>query len=364
MAADDDDKTEEPTQARLDEARRKGDIVYTPEVGSALSLLAATLLCAFLAAPMMHGIADLSATFLASPHALGADPAALRRLAMNIVFGIAGAIGLASMSFFIAGLASRYLQDAPTFTGERLSPDLSKLNPIEGAKRVFGKAAFAQFAKSLAKFAVVGAALAMALWPHDDSIARMALLDPAAILAFLQDRALSMLIALTSAAAALAAVDYIFTRQSYRDKLKMSRREIRDEMRQSDGDPMVKAKLRQIRTERAKGRMMANVPKATVVITNPTHYAVALRYVQGETAAPICLAKGVDEVAARIREVAQENNVPLVEDPPLARALYASADIDEAIPREHFEAVAKVIGVVMRLARRRRGMPGDPNRRL
>jgi len=133
----------------------------------------------------------------------------------------------------------------------------------------------------------------------------------------------------------------------------MSRREIKDEMRQSEGDPMVKAKLRQIRIERSRKRMMANVPNASVVITNPTHYAVALKYEQGETLAPICLAKGVHAVAARIREVAEENNIPIVEDPPLARALFASADVDEVIPREHYEAVAKVIGFVMRLARRR-----------
>jgi flagellar biosynthetic protein FlhB len=164
-----------------------------------------------------------------------------------------------------------------------------------------------------------------------------------------------MLIAAASAAAVLAAVDYVFTRQSYMKRLRMSRREIKEEMRQSDGDPMIKAKLRAIRMERSRRRMLANVPKASVVITNPTHYAVALRYEQGETPAPICLAMGVDAVAQRIREAAEEHGIPVVEDPPLARALFAAADIDQPIPKEHYEAVAKVIGFVMRLARRRRG---------
>src|SRR5690606_27889827 len=135
--------------------------------------------------------------------------------------------------------------------------------------------------------------------------------------------------------------------------MEMSRREITEEMRQSDGDTMVKAKLRQIRMERSRKRMLASVPNASVVITNPTHYAVALRYEQGETPAPICLAMGVDAVAQRIREVATEHNIPIVEDPPLARALFATAEIDQPIPKEHYEAVAKVIGFVMRLARRR-----------
>jgi flagellar biosynthetic protein FlhB len=175
-----------------------------------------------------------------------------------------------------------------------------------------------------------------------------------------KDKAVALMIALTSAAALLAGMDYIFTRQSYMKRQRMSHREIKEEHRQQEGDPMVKAKLRQIRMEKAKQRMMANVPKASVVITNPTHYAVALRYEQGETDAPICLAKGVDDVALRIRELANQNEIPIIEDPPLARALYASADLDEAIPREHYEAVAKIIGIVMRLARRRGARPAAP----
>ena len=146
-------------------------------------------------------------------------------------------------------------------------------------------------------------------------------MDPSALLPFVQERSVSLMISLVSAAAFIAAVDYVFTRQSYMNKLKMSRREIKEEMRQSEGDPLVKAKLRQIRFERSKRRMMASVPQASVIITNPTHYAIALRYEQGETPAPMCLAKGVDAVAQRIREVAEEHNIPIVENPPLARAL-------------------------------------------
>ncbi len=146
---------------------------------------------------------------------------------------------------------------SPTFTAERLTPKLDKLNPVEGFKRVFGKAAVAAFLKSLAKLALVGAVLAWALWPHDAALEHMPLLDPAALLPYVQDRAVSMLIALASAAALLAVVDYVFTRQSYMKRQRMSRREIKEEMRQSEGDPMVKAKLRQIRTERSRRRMMA-----------------------------------------------------------------------------------------------------------
>jgi len=349
----DDDKTEEPTPRKIEQAREKGDIVYTAEVGAALSLLATTAIIAFMAGPIVTEFARSFVSFVAMPDQYSAEGGALRALAGAVGLKVGAVLGLAMLALSAAGLASRYLQDRPTFTGERLTPKLNKLNPVEGFKRVFGKQAFAQFLKSLAKLVIVGAAMMLALWPHDAALENISLLDPAALLPFVQDRAIGMLIAVAVAAALLAVIDYIFTRQSYRKRLRMSRREIKEEMRQSEGDPMVKAKLRQIRQERARTRMMANMPNASVVITNPTHYAVALRYEQGETAAPICLAKGVDAVAQRIREAAQEHDIPIVEDPPLARALFASADIDEPIPREHYEAVAKVIGFVMRMARRR-----------
>jgi flagellar biosynthetic protein FlhB len=204
----------------------------------------------------------------------------------------------------------------------------------------------------------VGAALVWALWPHDAAMSLVSDLDPAALLPFARERALSLLLSLASAAALIAAIDYAFTRQSFMRRMRMSRREVKEELRQSEGDPQIRARIRQIRTERARRRVMAAVPKASVVVTNPSHYAVALRYEPDETPAPICVAKGVDDVALRIREIAEEHDVPIVEDPPLARALYASADLEAPIPREHYEAVAKVIGLVMRLAARRRA----PNR--
>ncbi len=351
---DDDDKTQEPTQHKLNQARRKGDIVYSSEVSTALSLIAATALVAFMAGPITAQMARAFVGFLSMPEQFSTEPRAL-----IAVFGAVGIkllmiFGLASLMLAGAGIASRYVQDVPTFTGERLSPKLDKLNPTEGFKRVFGKAAAANFAKAVAKLAVVGAIVAWALWPRDATLERLSALDPAALLPWLQDRTVSLLIALASAAAALAIVDYVFTRQSYMQRHRMSRREIKEELRQTDGDPLVKAKLRQIRIQRSRQRMLANVPNASVVVVNPTHYAVALRYVPDETPAPVCLAKGVDAVAQRIREVAKEHDVPIVEEPPLARALFAAAEVDEPIPREHYEAVAKVISFVLRLARNRR----------
>lgn len=364
MAAEDDERTEEPTQRRLEEARRKGDIVYSTEVGGALSLLATTIVIALVAGPMVSALGRSLFNFIAAPESFAVDGSALIALGWASLWKIAAALGMAALVFAGAGIASRYVQDQPTFSAERLSPKLDKLSPVEGFKRVFGKQALANFWKALAKFAIVGAAMGFALWPTDHSLEQLSLVDPMALLPYVQDRAVGLMIALVSAAAVLAAIDYVFSRQSYMQKLRMSRRELKEESRQTEGDPLVKMKLRQIRQERARQRMMAKVPEASVVITNPTHYAIALRYEQGVTAAPICLAKGVDEVAARIRELANEHDIPIVEDPPLARALFATADIDAPIPRAHYEAVAKVIGVVMRLAQQRRRLRTPPNRRL
>jgi flagellar biosynthetic protein FlhB len=150
-----------------------------------------------------------------------------------------------------------------------------------------------------------------------------------------------------------AIADWVWQRQRFAKRMRMSREEVKDEARQADGDPHVRAKQKQIRMDRARRRMMNNVSTATVVVMNPTHYAVALRYDTKEAPAPLCVAKGIDSLALKIREVAEANNVPIIEDPPLARALYATVDLDQTIPREHFEAVAKVIGFVLSGSRRR-----------
>jgi flagellar biosynthetic protein FlhB len=285
--SDDDDKTEEPTPRKLEQAREKGDIVYTPEVGAALTLIAATGVVAFMSGPIVTEMARGFIGFIAMPDQFSAEPGSLRAVMTNIIFKLMAIFGLTALALATAGIAARYVQDRPTFSGEKLTPKLNKLNPVEGFKRVFGKQAFASFVKSLAKLVLVGAVLAWVLWPNDAQLENISMLEPAALLPFIKDRVVSMLIALASAAALLAAVDYVFTRQSYMKRMRMSRREIKDEMRQSDGDPMVKAKLRQVRMERSRRRRLANVPQASDIITNPTLYALALKNDPLESPAPI-----------------------------------------------------------------------------
>jgi flagellar biosynthetic protein FlhB len=350
---DDDEKSEEATPKRLADARKKGQIVYSAEVGTAFSLLGVTAFVAFMAGPMIGGLGGDLAGALSNAHNVPIDGGSMLRLFAQLSMEAAAASAFAVGSLVLLGIVSRYVQDKPAWSAERLKPKIEHINPFEGVKRVFGPQAFGQFFKAAVKVAVVGAAVLWTLWPRDGSLSMMAMLDPSAILALIKERTLALLIACTLATAAIALADYVFTNQAHKKRMRMSRRELKEEYKQSEGDPHVRARLRQIRSERARRRMMTAVPQATVIITNPTHYAVALKYDHDETPAPIVVAKGVNDIALKIREIATAHDVPIIEDPPLARALYAHAEIDQQIPREHFEAVAKIIGVVLRLSRRK-----------
>jgi flagellar biosynthesis protein FlhB len=192
------------------------------------------------------------------------------------------------------------------------------------------------------------------LWPERKRLESLVAVDPAGILPVTQSLSLDLLGAVVAVLALIAAGDYLFQYRQWFERQKMSQRELKEEFKQSEGDPAIKAKIRQIRQLRMKKRMMASVPQASVVITNPTHFAVALQYERGMNA-PVCVAKGVDSLARKIREVAEEHGIPIVENPPLARALHGTVEIDEEVPAEHYQAVAEVIGYVMRLNRAFKG---------
>jgi flagellar biosynthetic protein FlhB len=241
----------------------------------------------------------------------------------------------------------------PTISTEKIRPDLSKLSLLKGAKRLFGLDALVNLIKGILKIAAVTIAIALAIWPDRARQATSLSMDPMSLIGLLMALTLKVLLASLIVLAAIAAFDYFYQRTRFMQRHRMSRQELKDEMKQSEGDPVVKARIRQLRYERLRRRMMAAVPEATVIITNPTHYAVALKYESGKTGAPICVAKGVDGLALKIREIATEHDVPIVENPPLARALYASVELDDEISAEHYKAVAQVIGYVMRLANQR-----------
>jgi len=217
-------------------------------------------------------------------------------------------------------------------------------------QRQFSKQALANFAKGLTKLGLMGAVMVALLWPERHRLDTLVTIDPAAILPLTKTLALGVMGAVVAILALIAAADYLFQYRQWFERQKMSLQEIKDEFKQTEGDPTAKGRIRQMRLNRMRKRMMAAVPKASVIITNPTHFAVALQYERGMNA-PLCVAKGVDAVAMKIREIAGQHNIPIVENPPLARALHATVEIDKEISVEHYKAVAEVIGYVMRLRR-------------
>ncbi|GAB4126362.1 MAG: flagellar biosynthesis protein FlhB [Rhodothalassiaceae bacterium] len=354
MAENEDDaqKTEEPTQKRLEEAAKKGDIPQSQEVKHWMMLVSGAI--AFLVAGGITArtVREQAAGFLGHAHEIPMDPGGV----LDTVRAVGGEILLVLLLpfgiFMIGALAGNLVQNRPPFSTEKLVPKLDKISPLAGWKRTFSAQRVADLLKTVAKLVVVSTAVALVLWP-EHSLLIETISSPVTVMAeAIRGLSLKTMAAVIGAMTVIAALDLLFQRLQHLKKMRMTRQEVRDEMKQMEGDPMIKARLRQIRLEKSRKRMMAAVPDASVVITNPTHFAVALRYRHGEMQVPVVVAKGVDSVALRIREIATEHGVPIVENPPLARALHATVDIDEEITPEHYEAVAQVIGYVLRIGRR------------
>jgi flagellar biosynthesis protein FlhB len=356
---DDSQRTEEPTQRRLEEAQKHGDIVKSVEVTTFVVLAGGALTISIFGHSAAETFTHHFLQYLQSPDQISLDNGDIMALMRDALMGLLALLAPALALMMGVSLAGHLLQHRPVFSAERLKPDFSKLSLGKGLKRMFGIEGVTNLGKGVLKISIVGAVLWLTLWPERGKLDAMLDLSPAQVAGQMLHLVMKILLATLAVLAVIAAADYFLQRMRFLQRNRMSRHEIREEFRQSEGDPAIKAKIKQIRAERAKKRMMAAVPGATVIITNPTHFAVALKYEQGKTAAPICVAKGVDALALRIREVGEEHDVPIVENPPLARALHASVEIDEAVPPEHYKAVAQVIGYVMRLS----GQMADRNRR-
>ncbi len=343
-------QTEQPTAKRLEQAREAGDVVKSQEVSAFVLLAGGTLAIAMFGKSTAMGIGNLLTMFIEQPEQMSVDGAGLISMGRGVMLHLALVLAPFTLVLVIAGLAGHVLQSRPGFSPQKLLPDFGKISPLAGFKRMFGLDGWVNLLKGLLKIAIVGMAIWTQLWPARGMLDAILAQTAVGVMADMNHLLFRVLFAALIALGVIAGADYIFQRIRFIQRNRMSKQDIKEELRQNDGDPMIKAKVRQIRQERARKRMMAAVPGATVVIANPTHFAVALLYENGKTAAPICVAKGADALALRIRAVAEENDVPVVENPPLARALFASVEIDQAIPAEHYKAVAQVIGYVMRLS--------------
>ncbi|NKB48491.1 MAG: flagellar biosynthesis protein FlhB [Alphaproteobacteria bacterium] len=349
MAENDDDsqKTEEPTHKRLTDSRNKGDVAQSREVANWFMLFSAAVAVALFAPFSAERIYAVSYQFLENPHQILVSPDSLRKIFVEVWFAVGFAIAAPIGLFLIAAVSSSLVQYGLLFAPEKIKPTLSKISPLAGVKRMFSLRSVTELLKGLVKISLVAAITLVVVSPIFDKISLLPSMTVPISLGVLHDSITRLLVGVVSVVTALALLDFFYQLYEHRKKLRMTQQEVRDEMRQSEGDPHIKARLRQIRTERARQRMMQAVPEADVVITNPTHYAIALKYDHDEMDAPKVVAKGVDEVARRIRERAEEYDVTLFENPPLARALYAAVDINDYIKPEHYEAVAEIIAFVM-----------------
>jgi len=283
-----------------------------------------------------------------------ADGPGLLELTKSLEYMLIATLGVPLLLLAMAAIAGNMVQHRLVWSGESLKPKFSKVSPAAGAKRIFGKQAAANFAKGLFKVVALGAVMMAILWPERLRLESMLRFDPSALLGVTTNLTLKLLGAVVAMLAVVAIADFFFQYRQWYERQKMSLQEMKEEFKQSEGDPHIKGKLKQLRQARMKKRMMTAVPKASVIITNPTHYAVALFYERGMPA-PVCVAKGVDLIALKIREIAGKHDVPIVENVALARALHATVEVDDTIPVEHYHAVAEIIGYVMGL---KRGLSG------
>jgi flagellar biosynthetic protein FlhB len=351
---DDSQKTEDPTSKRLSEAKEKGNIPISRDIATWTLLLGMVISVAILIPLAMPSILTPMQAIFAKAGEISLEEsnfgAVLGEVFSSMIFPVLSIL----LVLALLAITGHISQTGPIFNMSLISMKWERLNPVEGFKRLFNANALFELLKSVLKIILIGWIAYSFLKPAFMDMEAMTGLDNLALVHVTYDLTVRMFFGILLTFTVVAVIDLIYQRFTHFKKLKMSRTELKEEFRQSEGDPHVKNRLKQIRNEKARKRMMAAVPKADVIITNPTHYAIALKYEAGLTAAPVVLAKGQDFIALKIRELATEHNVPIVSNPPLARALYATVEIDEEIPAQHYRAVAEVISYVFRLRKAKR----------
>lgn len=346
---DDSQKTEEPSQKKLDDARKRGQVVLSREINNWVMLGAGALMIAMLAPYVFGELKRTLVVFLAHPHQIQMDGIGVRDMGVRLFGDLGMILFLPLLLLFVGAAIGPFSQIGPLFSAESLKPSLSKISVIKGVGRLFSARSVVEFLKGVFKLAIismVGVAVMMPVYP---TIEHMIFTDMNVVLEELYGLTLRLFMAVIAVLTVIAVLDYIFQHRDFMKRMRMSKQEQKEEYKQTEGDPQVKARLRELRESKARQRMMAAVPQADVIITNPDHYAIALKYDPENMNAPIMLAKGVDRVAHNIKDLAKDLSIPIVENPPLARGLYASMEIGQMIPSEHYKAVAEVISYIFKL---------------
>ncbi len=359
------ERTEEPTPKRLQDARKKGQVARSRDFNTTLSLLAGGGGCLLLGPAMFNDLISMLGSSLTLERGIIFDVNAAQRMFHDALLQSAVALAPLLVLLFVCSLLGPLAMGGLVVSAESLQPKLERVDPLKGLKRIFSANGLVELVKAILKFLLVGSAAVACLWQLADWLIALGLGPVSLSIAKIGPRFVWCFLMISAAMLLVAMIDVPFQLWEHSRKLRMTRQEIKDEMKESEGRPEVKGHVRRLQQQAAQQRMMQDVPTADVVITNPTHFAVALRYVDGEMRAPIVVAKGRDLVAARIRELAESNRVTIFSAPPLARALYAGADIGEEIPAELFMAVARVLAYVFQLKNAGdygpRVTPPDPN---
>ena len=360
------DKTEEPTARRLTQARERGELPRSPDFGGAMEVLVICMIMIFLGSEIISGFAELLKGSLSFSRADLEHAEDLPGRMGDRLFEGLWAVRWVLLASIMVALLAAALNGGFNFSGQAAAPKLSKLNPLNGLKRIFGAQAWMGLLRNLMKFLVIAAVLGAVLWSRRDemlSLSRDALEPMIAGGAWL---ALITFTLVSAAVAAIAMLDVPYQRWTYLRRLRMTKQEVRDEMKDIEGRPEIKRQIRRKQREFSRGRMLEKVKDADVVIINPSEFAVALEYDETKSAVPFVLAKGRGEIAASIKERARLSGVPLVSAPPLARALYFTTEIDETIPEGLYRAVAAILAYVFRLSALSPGLetPDLPNPQL
>ena len=351
MAADN-NKTEKPTPKKRNETRKKGQVARSQDLAPAVGLLATINALALPGPAMLDALKGLMSRGLTQ----AGQPALATQEGLANAIGWTGddllrIVGPIAAVAVLAGVVANVAQVGLKLTPKAAKPNFKKLNPVTGVKRIFGMHLLIETAKTIAKAAVVGLVVFFAVWPSLPELGALVGLAPADLIAKLGRQIISIALRASVAFFIIAIADFFVQRWRHEKQLKMSKDEVKREGRDADISPELKGAIRKKQVEGVRKRMLADVPSADVVITNPTHFAVALRY-EGNVASPEMIAKGADLVARAIREIAQEHDVPTLSNPPLARALYNEVEVGQQIPEQFFQAVAEVLAFVYRTAGR------------
>ncbi|MGP9041198.1 flagellar biosynthesis protein FlhB [Cytobacillus kochii] len=343
------EKTEKATPKKKQDNRKKGQVAKSQDVNTAIMLLAVFTFFFFAADFLQTSIITMLEHSFNEYLLLDVTEASVFKILLDILKELIMIVGPIMIVALIAGIIANYIQVGVLFTTKPVEPKLEKLDPIKGFKRIFSLRAIVELLKSILKISIIGVVVFSILWLRIDEILILSQKTIGAAMKTVIDLTIQMGIFASLALLVLAILDYLYQKYDYEKNLRMSKQDIKDEHKSSEGDPLIKSKIKQRQREMATRRMMQEVPKADVIITNPTHYAICLKYDESKADAPILTAKGVDHVAQKIKLIANEHKVIMVENRPLARGLYDQVDIGESIPEEFFKAVAEVLAYVYKV---------------